>query len=534
VRTGFAAFALCGVTAAQIPVKDATVVSKCGTCHARDEAGNMERVSWERTTPEGWQDVVKRMAVVQGAQLTPDDARSIVRYLASSHGLAPEEAQPVMYDAERRFHEETLSNDSLRKTCTGCHSSARALSWRRSPDEWKKFAAAHAASHKFPVEDDVVDYLAKIAPLSTPEWTAWTNRKPVSIEGRWLLTASLAGRGRFTGEMRIDPAGDSEFNYTVRLVSVRDGSTLLRSGHSAVYGDYSWRGRSRGRGQNVTAPDDPLSETREVMWFAPGRTRAEGRWFWGQYQEFGFEIQMMRPAAGATLLLAEPVALKTGARGARIRVLGDNLPVDGDVTFGPGVTVTRVVSRAPGELVAEVNVAPDPPMGRRDVAIGPNRLTDGLAIYDRVDYLKVIPDSAMAAFSDPNNPRVYRQGYQQFDAVGFHRGADGRALTDDDVALGPVDVTWSTEVFYALKDSDSGKVGHISQNGLFTPADVNPEANFDVWAVATARSEEDKNGKPLVGKSYLVVTVPWYTFNGRRYVRNLDRWVDDGPATGRQ
>jgi quinohemoprotein amine dehydrogenase len=102
------------------------------------------------------------------------------------------------------------------------------------------------------------------------------------------------------------------------------------------------------------------------------------------------------------------------------------------------------------------------------------------------------------------------------------------------VALGPVDVTWSMEVFYALKDSDSGKVGHISQNGLFTPADVNPEANFDVWAVATARSEEDKNGKPLVGKSYLVVTVPWYTFNGRRYVRNLDRWVDDGPATGRQ
>jgi hypothetical protein len=51
-----------------------------------------------------------------------------------------------------------------------------------------------------------------------------------------------------------------------------------------------------------------------------------------------------------------------------------------------------------------------------------------------------------------------------------------------------------------------------------------------VWVVAEARTDKDKDGRPLVGKSYLVVTVPAYTFNGRRYVRDLDRWVDDGPA----
>jgi len=49
--------------------------------------------------------------------------------------------------------------------------------------------------------------------------------------------------------------------------------------------------------------------------------------------------------------------------------------------------------------------------------------------------------------------------------------------------------------------------------------------------IATATSEKDKAGKPLVGKAYLVVTVPSYTFNGRRYVRDLGRWVDDGPAS---
>jgi hypothetical protein len=42
----------------------------------------------------------------------------------------------------------------------------------------------------------------------------------------------------------------------------------------------------------------------------------------------------------------------------------------------------------------------------------------------------------------------------------------------------------------------------------------------------------DQNGQPLVGKSYLVVTVPTYTFNGREYVRELGRWVDNGPASG--
>ena len=32
----------------------------------------------------------------------------------------------------------------------------------------------------------------------------------------------------------------------------------------------------------------------------------------------------------------------------------------------------------------------------------------------------------------------------------------------------------------------------------------------DVWVVATAKNEKDKDGRPLIGKSYLVVTVPTY------------------------
>ena len=36
-----------------------------------------------------------------------------------------------------------------------------------------------------------------------------------------------------------------------------------------------------------------------------------------------------------------------------------------------------------------------------------------------------------------------------------------------------------------------------------------PSSN-DVWVVGTAKNEKDKDGKPLVGRSYLVVTVPTY------------------------
>src|SRR6185436_19660534 len=106
----------------------------------------------------------------------------------------------------------------------------------------------------------------------------------------------------------------------------------------------------------------------------------------------------------------------------------------------------------------------------------------------------------------------------------------GKRHTPDDVELGPVDVVWSMKVFYESEGSRTDSVGAVSPTGFFVPAANSPANNFDVWVIAAAGTEKDKNGEPLVGKSYLVVTVPYYTFNGRRYVRDLDRWVDDGPA----
>ena len=513
-----------------IPITDPLVIAKCGGCHARDGRGNVQGLSWGRTTPEGWQDMLKQMILLENLSVTPAEARSIVKSLSSSHGLASEEAYPVRYDAERRIHDETgVVSDSLRETCAKCHSIARAFSWRRSAEEWKQFADSHAAQYKIASTAEALAFLTKAAPLHTP---AWDGRKPraakPSLAGQWLVAASMPGRGNYYGEMQLEADGDDEYNTRVTLASVKDGSRIQRSGRTVVFGEYAWRGRSKGGGPANAAADDPVSEAREVLLIAPNQATAEGRWFWGQYQEFGFDVKMWRASSDPALIGVDPPSLKTGSRGSRVRLSGNRFPAQVapiDVTFGPGVTVRNIVSNSQTEIVVEVDVSVGAPLGKRDVSFRESRLIGAIAIYDRIDYLKVTPDSTVAAFSDA----THSKGYQQFEAIGYQRGPDGRSHTADDVPLGPVDVTWKAEVFHALEGSNSDSVGTMNTRGLFTPADTNPNLNFDVWVIATARDEKGRDGAPMVGKSYMVVTVPTYTFNGRRYVRELDRWVDDGP-----
>ena len=146
-----AGFLLSGLALAQgpqaavdgIPVTDALVVAKCSGCHRKDEKGNLTRISWERTTPEGWQEVIKRMVRSNGLQLTPDEARAIVKSLSTSHGLAPEEAKPVMYMAEHTLPDEVYPTPTMRTTCGSCHAFGRPASWRRSLEEWKLLLNMH-------------------------------------------------------------------------------------------------------------------------------------------------------------------------------------------------------------------------------------------------------------------------------------------------------------------------------------------------------------------------------------------------------
>lgn len=539
-----------------IPVTDPLTISKCGTCHAKDEKGNLKRISWERATPEGWEEAIKRMVRLNGLTISPADARSIVKYLATWHGLAPEEARPVMYMPEHRILDETnIPNDAVRGACTTCHALGRAMSWRRSKDDWKYLENLHVALYaqadahfrrtpgrggagggggggaEAPADgqaaaqgpepgEAALDFLAKAAPLHTPEWAAWQSRiRAPRITGKWLVSATVVGYGKYVGEMVITPGpADDEFKTSVVLTSLKNGTKISRSGTGLVFAGYSWRGRSKGVTNPSKDPNDLLSEARETLWISPDQSTAEGRWFWGEYQEFGYDVKLVRASNDPTLISVATYSLKAGSKATQVRILGDNFPnavAAGDLDMGAGVKVNKIVSHSRTELVADVDVADDAVSGKRDVGLGRSILQNAFAVYHRVDYIKVTPSTALAHLGSDVHPK----GYQQFEAVAFENGVDGKPHTVDDVELGPVDAAWSVEEFLAVYgDDDKNFVGHLSETALFTPASdgPNPERKFsrnnygDVWVVAKAKNEKDKDGKPLTDRSYLVVTVPTY------------------------
>jgi quinohemoprotein amine dehydrogenase len=541
-----------------IPVTSELVIQKCGTCHTKDDKGNLSRISWERATPEGWEEAIKRMVRLNGLELTPAEARPILKYLATYHGLAPEEAKPVMYMAEQRILDENIPNETVRSTCMNCHALGRAFSWRRTKDEWRLLTNMHSAffpqaeaafrrnfspaaegaggrggrggapaapgaagaSGMSPL-DETIDFLSKSYGLHTPEWAAWRARmRTPRIAGRWLVSAHIPGRGNYVGEMVIEPGpAEDEFSTQTKLQSVKGGPPLVHTGTGLVYAGYSWRGRSKAASTPASAaPDDLTRQMREVMWISPDQLSAEGRWFWGEYNEFGVDVKMERASDGPMLVSTDRTAFKTGSQAAPIHIFGDHLATDiapADLDFGAGITVKRISSHTASELVAELDVASDALPGKRDIAYRRSVLPAAIAVYDRVDYIKVVPQSTLARLGSQTHPK----GYQQFEAIAYQRGADGKNYTADDVELGEIDVTWKVEEFYAVYgDDDKDFVGSLNDAGFFTPASdgPNPKRKFsrnnygDIWIVATAKDEKDKEGKLLAGRSYLVVTVPTY------------------------
>jgi quinohemoprotein amine dehydrogenase len=466
-----------------------------------------------------------------------------------------------MYFVEHRIQDEEFPNETVREACAACHPIARARSWYRSKEEWDLLVNMHrgyfivseqsfrgrggaggattpaagrggrgaaatattaAPADTRPASDQAVEYLAKDFPLDTPAWAAWRARmRAPKISGRWLITGEQAGRGKVIGEMVIEPgAADDEFTTNVKLTYLKDGTTVTRSGKSMVYTGYSWRGRSTTK--NATDPSPQAAggvpaELRETMWIAPDQNSMEGRWFWGAYEEFGYDVTLHRANDGVTVTGTDLTMVKTGSSAQKIKIYGDNFPklAVADIDFGTGVTVKRVVEQTAQQATVEVDVDAKAIVGKRDVSVRRTVAPNAIAVYDKIDYIKVSPDTSLARLGGVKFPK----GYQQFEAIAYNRGPDGKPNTPDDVELGRVDAEWSLEEFYAVYgDDDKEFVGQMSPTGFFTPAaeGPNPKRKFsrnnygDVWAVATYKGAQDKEGKPLTARSYLVVAIPLY------------------------
>ena len=151
-----------------------------------------------------------------------------------------------------------------------------------------------------------------------------------------------------------------------------------------------------------------------------------------------------------------------------------------------------------------------------------------MTVYDQVDRIEVTPATGMARIGGV----VFPKRYEQFEARGYHSGADGIFGTADDLDLGMVDVEWTLEEYATfVGDDDTEFVGVLDSEGFFTPAIAGP--NFerlnnnnnvgDVWVVATYRDQDSENEtvSSLRARAHLLVTVPIYN---RR-----DAWAGDQP-----
>ena len=526
-----------------IPVTDQTVVKACGTCHRPDEKGQMSRISFQRNTPEGWQNQIQRMAALNGLNIDPATARHVVKYLSNTLGLAPEEAKPAAWEVEKRWIDfKYTANADAESTCNQCHSLGRVISQRRTRSEWELLVAMHRGWYplvdnqvfrrggpaprdrspdgrppdtRHPVEK-AIDHLAQTFPLKTPEWAAWSaNMRPARLDGTWTLSGWELGKGAIYGRVTIaaDPSAPDEVTTTMTYRVARTGETIERTGRAIVYTGFQWRGRS------TTQADD--SALREVMFIDRDWRHMEGRWFAGGYDELGLDIKLDRVGGDVRVLGTDRTALKLGASGQELKIYGANLSSSlrpADVDLGPGITVTRVVSATPDIATVAVDVAATAPMGMRDLFVAGAARQRALAVFDTVDSIKVKPDWAMARVGGVGFPKALAQ----FEAWGYSKGPDGRTDTADDIELGLVDVRWSMEEYAATYDDDDIKfVGKLDERtGRFTPNIDGPNParsgsrnNIgDVWVVARYDAET-AGGKPASNyraRSHLLVTVPLY------------------------
>jgi quinohemoprotein amine dehydrogenase len=478
------------------------------------------------------------MITLNHAAVNESDARAIVKYLADHQGLAPEEARPIAFEAERRVIEYTYTGDAeTASLCSGCHSLGRVMSERRTNEEWGLLIAMHRGYYPLvdnqPIADgqgfrrsralapDATDkrqpmekaiaYLGKTYPLVTPEWSAWSAAStPPSLAGRWAVTANVPGKGAAFGEMTVtaDPSSADSFTTKTTLTFARTGETMTRTGKGLIYTGYQWRGR----GMEAAKPDDPW---REVMFVERNRTEMWGRWFTGAYDETGMDVKLARVTGAPIVLGASVLSLKRGIANATLQVFGENLPTvnANEISLGQGIRITSVSNSGPNSLTLQVSVASDATAGPRDLAVAGAVRPSALTVFDKIDGIQVLPRAGLARIGGI----VFPKQLQQFEAMAYANGPDGKPDTADDIPLGLVEVKWTIEEYPATLDDDDVRfVGSIDQRGLFTPNNDGPNPDRrgnrdnvgDVWVVATYTPEGAS--EPFRARAHLLVTVPLF------------------------
>jgi quinohemoprotein amine dehydrogenase len=493
-------------TAAQGPE---LVRTYCSGCH-HEHAGQFDRISTIRKTPEGWLMTVFRMRQVHGLVLDEDVRQSIVRYLADTQGLAPSESAAGRFALEQRPNAQDIdAGAEIDVMCGRCHSLARVALQRRDEDEWRKLSNTHvgqwpsieysASGRDRPwwqiASGPLPGKLAALYPLSSAAWTDWKARAVRDLSGGWVVVGHVPGGRDFYGAARIDrdAAGDYKARYQLTDVA---GIAIEGDSKAIVYTGYEWRG-------SATLGDRSL---REVYAVSADGNRIAGRWFDAAHAEEGGEWLAVREDGPAQILAVFPQSVRAGSA-ADVIIVGSALGGQtAPLSFGEGVIAANV-KRGVHEIHALLKVAADAAPGLRVVSTA--GATGQLAVYRQIDQVDVTPAYAIARVGGGRLAPVSAQ----FEAIASTRLPNGELLS-----LGSVTADWTSVPFdaEAKRTEDEKFAGHFDKRGRFLPGGAGPnpgrEYSGDNVGNLTVLAQVQDGTRAVEGHGHLIVTVQrWNT-----------------------
>ena len=436
----------------------------CSGCHQPDNAGRLSRISQQRKTPEGWAMTIQRMEDLHGITVSSQDLplgsanakRTLVKYLADTQGLAPEETTGFRYALEQRLDDFEPVDADFKMMCGRCHSAARVLLQRRPVEEWRKLVHFHLGQYPsteysaggrnldwLPIAlNETSPMLAKKYAYESAEWKRWQKAKKPDLSGRWTISGHQLAKGDFTGMMSATPDGPDKYAVEFEGAYHRTGEELAGSGKVVVYTGYEWRA-------TLTLGD--------VKW----------------QQVFAAKSVDLGPKLGTVLLEG--------------RMYERDHP-----EYGISISALNGSDRVP-------------PSTGRDAP--PSALGSG-----KVDRIAVDPPYQVARVGDGGGP--IPKEYAAFDAVAWSNGTDGKPATADDVRLGALPATWRVEPWHeqAREERDVEFAGVMdATTGVFTPGDAgpNPARKYgtnnagNLKVIATVKDGD----KTLTAEAHLIVTV---------------------------
>jgi len=533
IRFSFAAvFALCVFslmgTAAYgdtLFPKSSVVSQKCGACHKPDQAGRLEVIEETRKTPEEWKVVVDRMIRINSAPLEDENFNAVIKELSRNLCLTPDEMSQVAYlnSDENSQYREIPKNDLEKRiytACVRCHTYGKIASHKMTAAQWDENRNLHLGYYPtvipqmremdwYKESQELVEPLAKLFAFDTPEWQEWVkNRKDQDISGEWKIFGYQPGLGYYSGAYTFkanSQKGEDEY-LVERNVTYQNGITLKMKGEATLYGEYHLR--------YALAPTPLTGRIEGVFDLDSGEMGFNGKW-WTVVQDsnaYGNE-KFYKTDGSPKVFAAYPHALKAGAE-QTLTVLGVNLPDIGeaDIKFSDAnVKVVKAEKSDDAKIVCTLNVGANVPVGILTLNVKDLSYKDGIKIFDKIDSVKIFPAIGRARVS---SGAAYPPQGVQFVAYGMHFGKDGKADTDDDLMLEPLDAKWWLEEEKTRENDDDMKyLGIPVANGLYTP--VTTYAPIEerylrregVGLVAIGASYTDGD-RELKGRALLAVTVP--------------------------